>query len=299
MQKAGAVTAEILMEIGAEVHAGRTTREIDDIAREIFKKHKVGNSFYQYRGFPGQLCISINEEVVHGSGGPRRIQNGDIVSLDVGAIVDGWHGDNAMTVPVGMVDPEKLRQDASPLFQSIASQDQASTESSLAEAAISLKPWVGEFRLQHPQRGEIWLGGQASPERQADGSLIFNALLLDISARKQAQSELTRERQRLRSILEGANCGTWEWNVQTGECVFDARWLGLLGYAANELQPHNIQHWLELTHPEDLPKSQAILQKHLEGESSHYTSEFRMRHKDGHWVWIESRGRLLSRTSAG
>ena len=61
MQKAGAVTAEILMEIGAEVQAGRTTREIDDIAREIFKKHKVGNSFYQYRGFPGQLCISINE----------------------------------------------------------------------------------------------------------------------------------------------------------------------------------------------------------------------------------------------
>ena len=59
MQKAGAVTAEILMEIGAEVQAGRTTREIDDIAREIFKKHKVGNSFYQYRGVPGQLCISI------------------------------------------------------------------------------------------------------------------------------------------------------------------------------------------------------------------------------------------------
>ena len=86
MQKAGAVTAEILMEIGAEVQVGRTTREIDDIAREIFKKHKVGNSFYRYRGFPGQLCISINEEVVHGSGGPRRIQNGDIVSLDVGAI---------------------------------------------------------------------------------------------------------------------------------------------------------------------------------------------------------------------
>ena len=109
MQKAGAVTAEILMEIGAEVHAGRTTREIDDIAREIFKKHKVGNAFYQYRGFPGQLCISVNEEVVHGSGGPRRIENGDIVSLDVGAIVDGWYGDNAMTVPVGMVAPETLR----------------------------------------------------------------------------------------------------------------------------------------------------------------------------------------------
>lgn len=109
MQKAGAVTAEILMEIGAEVQAGRTTREIDDIAREIFKKHKVGNAFYQYRGFPGQLCISINEEVVHGSASSRRIENGDIVSLDVGAVVDGWYGDNAMTVPVGIVEPETLQ----------------------------------------------------------------------------------------------------------------------------------------------------------------------------------------------
>lgn len=217
------------------------------------------------------------------------------------------HADGRRTLPYASdgllsltgLDPEQLRRDARPLFQSIASQDQAGTESSLAEAAISLKPWVGEFRLQHPQRGEIWLGGQASPEPQADGSLIFNALLLDISARKQAQSELTRERQRLRSILEGANCGTWEWNVQTGECVFDARWLGLLGYAANELQPHSIQHWLELTHPDDLPRANKALQTHFEGESSHYLCEFRMRHKDGRWVWIEARGRLLSRTRAG
>jgi len=109
MQKAGAVTAEILMEIGAEVHAGRTTREIDDIAREIFKKHKVGNAFYQYRGFPGQLCISVNEEVVHGSGGPPPLSNRRILCPGGGAPCGGWYGDNAMTVPVGMVAPETLR----------------------------------------------------------------------------------------------------------------------------------------------------------------------------------------------
>lgn len=114
MQKAGEITAQILMEIGAEVQVGRTTKEIDDIARDIFKKYKVANAFYQYRGFPGQLCISVNEEVVHGSPafGPsniRTINDGDVVSLDVGAIVDGWYGDNAMTVPVGQVDKETLR----------------------------------------------------------------------------------------------------------------------------------------------------------------------------------------------
>lgn len=217
------------------------------------------------------------------------------------------HSDGRRTLPYASealltltgLDSEALKHDASALFRSIASEDQAIFESSLAQSAQQLKPWVGEFRIRHPQRGELWLGGQGSPQRQADGSLLWHVLLLDISSRKQAQSELTRERQRLRSILEGANCGTWEWNVQSGDCQFDARWLGLLGYAANELQPHNIQHWLELTHPDDLPRTQTVLQAHLEGESSHFVSEFRMRHKDGRWVWIESRGRLLSRTGAG
>ncbi|WP_176481726.1 PAS domain S-box protein [Pseudomonas sp. HAR-UPW-AIA-41] len=217
------------------------------------------------------------------------------------------HTDGRRTLPYASdallnltgIDPDELRQDASPLFQRIASQDQAVFESSLAQAAQQLKPWIGEFRIQHPQRGELWLGGQASPQRLPDGSLLWHVLLLDISARKQAQSDLTRERQRLRSILEGANCGTWEWNVQTGDCHFDARWLGLIGYAANELQPNSIQHWLQLTHPDDLPSANQALQAHFEGESSHYLCEFRMRHKDGHWVWIEARGRLLSRTAAG
>ncbi len=217
------------------------------------------------------------------------------------------HSDGRRTLPYASeglmtltgLDPESLRHDASPLLRRIVSQDQAIFESSLAQAAQQLRPWIGEFRISHPERGELWLGGQASPQRLADGSLLWSALLLDISTRKQAQSDLTRERQRLRSILEGANCGTWEWNIQSGECRFDARWLGLLGYAANELKPHNVQHWLGLTHPDDLPRAQSLLQAHLEGESSHFVSEFRMRHKDGHWVWIESRGRLLSRTSAG
>ena len=217
------------------------------------------------------------------------------------------HSDGRRTLPYASeallsltgLDPEHLRDDSSALFQRIASQDLAIFESSLAQSAQQLKPWIGEFRLNHPQRGELWLGGQATPQRLGDGSLLWHVLLLDISARKQAQSDLTRERQRLRSILEGANCGTWEWNIQSGECHFDTRWLSLLGYAANELQPHNIRHWLELTHPEDLQRAQAVLQAHLEGESSHFVSEFRMRHKDDHWVWIESRGRLLSRTSAG
>ncbi|MEG2237491.1 MAG: type I methionyl aminopeptidase [Akkermansia sp.] len=109
LQKAGEMAAKILMEIGAQIQPGRTTREIDEFAKELFKREKCGNAFFGYRGYKGQICISVNEEVVHGIGGDRMINSGDIVSLDVGTCVDGWIGDNAMTVPVGIVEPDTLR----------------------------------------------------------------------------------------------------------------------------------------------------------------------------------------------
>ncbi len=78
-----------------------TTGELDAQVAELFAREGCGNAFLGYGGFPGQLCISVNEEVVHGIGGARVFQQGDLVSLDVGAIVDGWYGDNAVTVCVG------------------------------------------------------------------------------------------------------------------------------------------------------------------------------------------------------
>ena len=109
LRKAGEVSARILMDLMPIVKPGITTKEIDDYAAELFRREKCGNAFLGYAGYPGQLCISVNEEVVHGIGGPRVIQDGDIVSLDVGAIVDGWYGDNAMTVAVGNVSEEAKR----------------------------------------------------------------------------------------------------------------------------------------------------------------------------------------------
>lgn len=106
LRKAGAVAARILMDLMPAVVPGTTTGDIDRYAAELFAREKCGNAFLGYGGFPGQLCISVNEEVIHGIGGSRVIRDGDIVSLDVGTIVDGWYGDNAMTVPVGNVAPD-------------------------------------------------------------------------------------------------------------------------------------------------------------------------------------------------
>ncbi len=145
LRKAGEVAARILMDLMPEVVAGRTTREIDEFAAELFKRERCGNAFLGYGGFPGQLCISVNEEVIHGIGGERVIRDGDVVSLDVGTIVDGWYGDNAMTVPVGQVDPDTLKLLAvteESLFRAIA---EAKQGGSLADVCGAVEDFVKPF----------------------------------------------------------------------------------------------------------------------------------------------------------
>ncbi|HEX5789814.1 MAG TPA: type I methionyl aminopeptidase [Luteolibacter sp.] len=109
MRAAGSIASEVLQGMAREVVAGRTTAELDQIAAELMAARSCKSAFLGYRGFPAQTCISINEEVVHGIGSMRRIQPGDIVSIDVGIIKDGFIGDNALTVPVGDIDEETRR----------------------------------------------------------------------------------------------------------------------------------------------------------------------------------------------
>ena len=107
MREAGRTAADVLRRTAAEVRPGRSTREIDEAAGQFMAEAGCRSAFLGYRGFPGRICISLNEEVVHGIGRPDRIiQNGDIVKIDVGIVKGGWIGDNAVTVPVGMVPPE-------------------------------------------------------------------------------------------------------------------------------------------------------------------------------------------------
>ncbi len=109
MRTAGRVASEVLQRVAREVRPGVTTREIDEAAAQFMAEAGCISAFLGYRDFPGQICISLNEEVVHGIGGDRRIQYGDIVKIDVGVIKDGWVGDNALTVPVGEIPPEVRR----------------------------------------------------------------------------------------------------------------------------------------------------------------------------------------------
>lgn len=109
MRSACASAARVLDRLGKMLRPGITTGEIDKAAKEFIAEEGCKSAFLGYRKFPGQICISVNEEVVHGIGGLRRIQYGDVVSLDVGVIKNGWVGDTAKTVPVGAVRNDWMR----------------------------------------------------------------------------------------------------------------------------------------------------------------------------------------------
>jgi methionyl aminopeptidase len=110
MRRAGLVVARALREMSAAVAPGVTTADLDGLAREILADEGATSSFLGYHGYPAVICASVNEHVVHGiPSASRRLAGGDLISIDFGAIVEGWHGDAAVTVPVGDVAPE-LRQ---------------------------------------------------------------------------------------------------------------------------------------------------------------------------------------------
>ena len=109
MRVACETASEILQLCAKEIAVGKTTGDIDAYAAELMKERSCKSAFLGYRGFPGYICISRNEEVVHGIGSDTVINDGDIIKIDVGITKGGWIGDNATTVPVGNIDLEAKR----------------------------------------------------------------------------------------------------------------------------------------------------------------------------------------------
>jgi methionyl aminopeptidase len=107
MKGASRIVAEILQELKGNIREGATTADMDRMAEELTLKKKAKPAFKGYRGFPASLCISVNDEVVHGIPSAKRVlKSGDVVGLDFGVIYEGYYGDSAMTVPIGTISPE-------------------------------------------------------------------------------------------------------------------------------------------------------------------------------------------------
>ena len=109
MRRAGQVVARMIAAMKLALEPGMTTKDLDTVAAKELKRQGAKPAFLGYMGFPATICTSVNEEIVHGIPGDRVLKEGDLIKLDVGAIVDGLYGDSAVTLPVGQVSEEALK----------------------------------------------------------------------------------------------------------------------------------------------------------------------------------------------
>ena len=139
---------------------------------------------------------------------------------------------------------------------------------------------------------KLCLNAQGHPEKII-GSLHY------ITERKFIEDALVKERKNLADILEGTNAGTWNWNVQSGELILNERWAEIIGCTLEELMPVDINTWISKIHPDDLTVANASIEKNFSKELSYYDVEFRQPHKDGSWVWVNARGKVMEWTDDG
>jgi len=132
-----------------------------------------------------------------------------------------------------------------------------------------------------------------TPIRDSNGNVEF---ILPVG---RPINDVVAVRNRYRAVVEGTNVGTWEWNVQTNEAIFDERWADIIGYSISEIGRGNIRTWIDRTHPDDKAEAHRQLQSCFDGTSSHFEIEHRMRHKDGHWIWIQNRGKVYTWSDDG
>ncbi len=196
--------------------------------------------------------------------------------------------------------PADFIPDYAALLAAIHPDDRPMVERAYWDSLAKRTPYDITHRLLLPNGRIKWVHDRCESDFAPDGRpLQSHGTIQDITEQKTAVLALADQQRRLSNIIDGTRVGTWEWEVQTGVTVFNARWAEIVGYRLDELTPTSIETWSTLAHPEDLKRSGALLDRHFKGELDSYECELRMRHKDGHWVWVLDQGRVMERDAAG
>jgi PAS domain S-box-containing protein len=150
--------------------------------------------------------------------------------------------------------------------------------------------YEAEFRLRHKDGHYVHVLSRGFPVRRDPGGPVVRIVgtHLDLSERKRAEAALRENEERLKLAFAGAQEGVWDWNLETGAVVYSSRWKEMLGYADDEIEPH-VSAWERLLHPDDMEGARRVHESVLRGAST-YEGEFRLRHKNGHYVHVLSRG---------
>ena len=147
-----------------------------------------------------------------------------------------------------------------------------------------------EHRIRRSDGTLRWVESYAE-RMEEEGRTVLVGFVRDITDRKKIEEQLAEKNHVLESALAGANLGTWDTDIESRRSIFDARYCAMLGYSIDEFEP-SMDAWLRLVHPEDLALVNAALEEHRAGDSPLFEVEHRLRHKDGHWVWVLARGKI-------
>lgn len=158
-------------------------------------------------------------------------------------------------------------------------------------------PYQKEYIRKDGSRVPVQLNGLLISDRS--GRRYIWSIIEDISDRRAAERALQEHKTQLELVISSTGVGIWDWDLPSGKTVFNERWANMLGYDLQELSPTSIDTWKRLIHPEDGARTHALLNAYWAGETQRYSSEVRMRHKDGNWVWVLTTGEVVEWLSAG
>lgn len=165
---------------------------------------------------------------------------------------------------------------------------------------MSGRPWKAEVQNRSKTGDLYWVDTTIVPYLNDTGVITnFIAVRTDITSRKLSQLALKQNKEQLQHVIDGTSVGLWDWNLDTNIIEVNERWAEMLGYKLDELRPLTGKRWTELVHPEDQHLGLSLLDSHWQDKEQRFEYEARMKHKNGHWIWVYDSGRVVEKGSSG
>ncbi len=183
------------------------------------------------------------------------------------------------------------------LLSRVAAEDLPTLLASTEHATRQASPWLHEFRCQLNDGQVLWLEGRSQPRVLADNSVKFTGTLVDITARKNAELAVRETADRLELVVRGGDLGTWEWDCRSGQVRVNPRWCELHTLPVHEI--YSLEDTWHTVHPDDTARVERALAAHMQGDMPLFEVEFRVRRPHSEWGWLQERGQIVTRDTAG
>ncbi|GGW51914.1 bifunctional diguanylate cyclase/phosphodiesterase [Alishewanella tabrizica] len=275
------------------VHHNYTFKEYDKSFEARYRKIDDSEVLVVIRNTTEQM--KANEELIRLSEVVRQTTNGIVITDPNGLVV--WINE-AFTNISGYSIEDMVGRKPGHLLQGADTNPE--TVKIMAEALAEQKSFTVDVLNYSKANTPFWIRIACNPLLNATGELSgYLAIETNITKEKRDEELIRESKNLLKAVIDANNIGTWHLNIQTGELFINDKWAALLGYDIRELSPINRETWERLTHPEDLKYCFAQIEQHTKGLLPIYEANMRMKHKRGDWIWINTRGRVSSRTADG